>query len=59
MYSTLIIENMKEFLSKELEQINKDLDGNLDFGQAYMLGQKNVIEYVLNSIDIGKEDEKR
>lgn len=56
MYSTLIIENMKEFLSKELEQINKDLDGNLDFGQAYMLGQKNVIEYVLNSIDIGKED---
>ena len=56
MYNENIINGIKEFLTKELEQTNKDLTGEIDYIQGYLLGKKNIIEFVLKSIDIGKED---
>ena len=55
MYNENIINGIKEFLTKELEQTNKDLTGEIDYIQGYLLGKKNIIEFVLKSIDIGKE----
>ena len=56
MYNENIINGIKDFLTKELEQTNKDLTGEIDYIQGYLLGKKNIIEFVLKSIDIGKED---
>ena len=56
MYNENIINGIKDFLTKELEQTNKDLTGEIDYIQGYLLGKKNIIEFVLKSIDIGKDE---
>ena len=56
MYNENIINGIKEYLTKELEQTNNDLTGELDYIQGYLLGKKNIIEFVLKSIDIGKDE---
>ena len=56
MYNENIINGIKDFLTNELEQTNKDLTGEIDYIQGYLLGKKNIIEFVLKSIDIGKDE---
>ena len=56
MYNENIINTIKEFLNEELERINEKLTGEIDYFQGYLLGRKSIIEFVLNSIDIGKDD---
>lgn len=56
MYNEKIIDTIKEFLREDLERANEQLTGDVDYFQGYLLGRKSIIEFVLNSIDIGKED---
>lgn len=56
MYNEKIINTIKEFLNEDLENLNKQLTGEIDYFQGYLLGRKSIIEFVLNSIDIGKDD---
>ena len=56
MYNENTIENIKEFLQKESEKIVNELTGEVDYFQGFLMGQKNIIDFVLGCIDIGKED---
>lgn len=56
MYNENTIENIKDYLKKELEAVNKEITGEVSHYQGFLLGEKNIIEFVLGVIDIGKED---
>lgn len=56
MYNEHIIDSIKEFLNKQLGNIIEQIDGERSFYQGYLHGCKSVIDYVLGSIDIGKDD---
>lgn len=56
MYNENTVENIKDFLQKELEKIHTELTGEVDYFQGFLMGEKNIINFVLGCIDIGKED---
>ena len=56
MYNENTIDGIKDFLKKHLEKVNSEITGEKDFFQGYLHGCKSMIEFVLGSIDIGKED---
>lgn len=58
MYSEIVIDEMINFLKKELDQINKSLTGDISYFQGWLLGRKSEIEFVLETITIGKTNEK-
>ena len=56
MYNEQIINNIKDFLKGELETIQKELTGDVDYMQGFLMGERTIINFVLETIDIGKED---